>query len=97
MYENIKLHSRKLGHLSAVYCVLYDRTGEAIFTVRLLCNLSFPYKCTERFIALPALAVAACSIKKLSKFFVKIVYVTDMGLPRQVILWTGLVCHIICK
>ena len=34
MYENVKLHSRKLGHLSAVYCVLYDRTGSAIFTVR---------------------------------------------------------------
>ena len=33
MYENMKLHSRKLGHLSAVYCVLYDRTGEVIFTV----------------------------------------------------------------
>ena len=72
MYENIKLHSRKLGHLSAVYCVLYDRTGEAIFTVRLLCNLSFPYKCTERFIALPAMAFAGAALKNCQSFLLKL-------------------------
>lgn len=32
-YHKIKSHSRMLGHLSAVYCVGFDRTGRYIFTV----------------------------------------------------------------
>ena len=32
-YNKISMHGRKLGHLSAVYCVLFDRTGNYIFTV----------------------------------------------------------------
>lgn len=36
MYQHIKMHRRILGHLSAVYCVAFDRTGHRIFTVRRL-------------------------------------------------------------
>uniref|UniRef100_A0A2K5ILE5 Bromodomain and WD repeat-containing protein 1 n=1 Tax=Colobus angolensis palliatus TaxID=336983 RepID=A0A2K5ILE5_COLAP len=32
MYQHIKMHRRILGHLSAVYCVAFDRTGHRIFT-----------------------------------------------------------------
>nr|XP_008105713.1 PREDICTED: bromodomain and WD repeat-containing protein 1 isoform X2 [Anolis carolinensis] len=32
MYQHIKMHRRILGHLSAVYCVAFDRTGQRIFT-----------------------------------------------------------------
>ncbi|KAJ7320577.1 hypothetical protein JRQ81_020088 [Phrynocephalus forsythii] len=32
MYQHIKMHRRILGHLSAVYCVVFDRTGHRIFT-----------------------------------------------------------------
>lgn len=32
-YTKINMHARKLGHLSAVYCVSFDRTGHYIFTV----------------------------------------------------------------
>lgn len=32
MYSKVTMHDRKLGHLSAVYCVSYDRTGNYIFT-----------------------------------------------------------------
>ncbi|XP_025934951.1 bromodomain and WD repeat-containing protein 1 isoform X6 [Apteryx rowi] len=32
MYQHIKMHKRILGHLSAVYCVAFDRTGHRIFT-----------------------------------------------------------------
>ncbi|XP_060731875.1 bromodomain and WD repeat-containing protein 3 isoform X2 [Tachysurus vachellii] len=32
VYQNIKLHRRILGHLSAVYCIAFDRTGSRIFT-----------------------------------------------------------------
>ncbi|XP_019384493.1 PREDICTED: bromodomain and WD repeat-containing protein 1 isoform X3 [Crocodylus porosus] len=32
MYQHIKIHRRILGHLSAVYCVAFDRTGHRIFT-----------------------------------------------------------------
>ncbi|XP_077165128.1 bromodomain and WD repeat-containing protein 3 isoform X4 [Paroedura picta] len=31
-YQHIKLHKRILGHLSAVYCVAFDRSGRRIFT-----------------------------------------------------------------
>nr|XP_022292305.1 bromodomain and WD repeat-containing protein 3-like isoform X1 [Crassostrea virginica] len=31
-YTKINMHARKLGHLSAVYCVSFDRTGHYIFT-----------------------------------------------------------------
>ncbi|KAB0401207.1 hypothetical protein E2I00_018555, partial [Balaenoptera physalus] len=31
MYQHIKMHRRILGHLSAVYCVAFDRTGHRIF------------------------------------------------------------------
>ena len=48
MYENIKLHSRKLGHLSAVYCVLFDRTGSAIFTVKIPLAATFTKNCIAR-------------------------------------------------
>lgn len=34
LYGRIQLFNRALGHLSAVYCVLFDRTGQYIFTVR---------------------------------------------------------------
>ena len=33
IYNHYKLHRRFLGHLSAVYCVMYDRSGNYIFTV----------------------------------------------------------------
>lgn len=32
MYQHIKMHRRILGHLSSVYCVAFDRTGQRIFT-----------------------------------------------------------------
>ncbi|XP_039263510.2 bromodomain and WD repeat-containing protein 3-like [Styela clava] len=32
LYGKMKLHRRVLGHLSSVYCILYDRTGSRIFT-----------------------------------------------------------------
>lgn len=32
MYDRMQQHSRKLGHLSSVYCLLFDRTGQYIFT-----------------------------------------------------------------
>lgn len=35
VYQHMKMHKRILGHLSAVYCVTFDRTGRRIFTVRL--------------------------------------------------------------
>uniref|UniRef100_A0A8C9VKR5 Bromodomain and WD repeat domain containing 1 n=1 Tax=Scleropages formosus TaxID=113540 RepID=A0A8C9VKR5_SCLFO len=31
-YEHTKMHKRILGHLSAVYCIAFDRTGLRIFT-----------------------------------------------------------------
>ncbi|XP_029026546.1 bromodomain and WD repeat-containing protein 3 isoform X2 [Betta splendens] len=31
-YEHMRLHKRILGHLSAVYCIAFDRTGLRIFT-----------------------------------------------------------------
>lgn len=38
-YTKINMHARKLGHLSAVYCVSFDRTGNYIFTVsRSICT-----------------------------------------------------------
>lgn len=39
-YERMRLHRRILGHLSAVYCIAFDRTGLRIFTVS--CNPSGP-------------------------------------------------------
>ncbi|XP_060761728.1 bromodomain and WD repeat-containing protein 3 isoform X2 [Neoarius graeffei] len=32
VYQSIKIHRRILGHLSAVYCIAFDRTGSRIFT-----------------------------------------------------------------
>nr|DBA34530.1 TPA: hypothetical protein GDO54_002081 [Pyxicephalus adspersus] len=32
MYQHIKMQKRILGHLSSVYCVAFDRTGQRIFT-----------------------------------------------------------------
>ncbi|XP_017351454.2 bromodomain and WD repeat-containing protein 3 isoform X2 [Ictalurus punctatus] len=32
IYQSIKMHKRILGHLSAVYCIAFDRTGSRIFT-----------------------------------------------------------------
>lgn len=32
-YQHMKMRRRILGHLSAVYCVAFDRTGQRIFTV----------------------------------------------------------------
>lgn len=32
-YEKLDLLRRSLGHLSAVYCVLFDRSGKYIITV----------------------------------------------------------------
>ncbi|KAM4701838.1 bromodomain and WD repeat-containing protein 1 [Discoglossus pictus] len=32
LYQKIKMHRRILGHLSSVYCVTFDRTGQRIFT-----------------------------------------------------------------
>lgn len=40
-YERMRLHRRILGHLSAVYCIAFDRTGLRIFTVS--CNASRPW------------------------------------------------------
>jgi hypothetical protein len=31
IYSKVSLHARKLGHLAAVYCVAFDRTGKYIF------------------------------------------------------------------
>ncbi|KAI4883177.1 hypothetical protein NFI96_033131, partial [Prochilodus magdalenae] len=31
-YQHMKMHRRILGHLSAVYCIAFDRTGSRIFT-----------------------------------------------------------------
>ncbi|KAL7842664.1 hypothetical protein SRHO_G00243530 [Serrasalmus rhombeus] len=31
-YQHLKMHRRILGHLSAVYCIAFDRTGSRIFT-----------------------------------------------------------------
>uniref|UniRef100_A0A3Q2XMM0 Bromodomain and WD repeat domain containing 3 n=1 Tax=Hippocampus comes TaxID=109280 RepID=A0A3Q2XMM0_HIPCM len=31
-YQHMRIHKRILGHLSAVYCVAFDRTGRRIFT-----------------------------------------------------------------
>ncbi|KAJ8400340.1 hypothetical protein AAFF_G00397230 [Aldrovandia affinis] len=31
-YQHMKLHRRILGHLSAVYCIAFDRTGLRVFT-----------------------------------------------------------------
>ncbi|XP_056612929.1 bromodomain and WD repeat-containing protein 3 [Triplophysa dalaica] len=31
-YQHMRLHRRILGHLSAVYCIAFDRTGSRIFT-----------------------------------------------------------------
>ncbi|KAM4696114.1 bromodomain and WD repeat-containing protein 3 [Rhinophrynus dorsalis] len=31
-YQQVKMHKRILGHLSSVYCVVFDRTGRRIFT-----------------------------------------------------------------
>lgn len=39
MYHKMTLLSRSLGHLSAVYCVAFDRTGEYIFTVSIVAAL----------------------------------------------------------
>ena len=43
-YQHMRLHRRILGHLSAVYCIAFDRAGLRIFTVSLkndscFCNL----------------------------------------------------------
>lgn len=32
-YQHMRMHRRILGHLSAVYCIAFDRTGSRIFTV----------------------------------------------------------------
>jgi hypothetical protein len=32
-YQHMRMHRRILGHLSAVYCIAFDRTGLRIFTV----------------------------------------------------------------
>ncbi|KAK6636696.1 hypothetical protein RUM43_010358 [Polyplax serrata] len=32
LYCHMQLHNRTLGHLSAVYCLLFDRTGQFVFT-----------------------------------------------------------------
>ncbi|CAH1798894.1 unnamed protein product [Owenia fusiformis] len=32
LFNKLTMHKRSLGHLSAVYCVAYDRTGKYIFT-----------------------------------------------------------------
>lgn len=37
-YERMRLHRRILGHLSAVYCIAFDRTGLRIFTVSPTCR-----------------------------------------------------------
>lgn len=34
-YKNITLQRQTLGHLAAVYCVLFDRSGKYIITVSL--------------------------------------------------------------
>lgn len=40
LFESQQLLRRTLGHLSAVYCVLFDHTGKYIITV----NILFTYK-----------------------------------------------------
>lgn len=37
LYNNLQLLRKTLGHLSAVYCVLFDRTGRYIATVSNIC------------------------------------------------------------
>lgn len=33
LFRSVSIHKRILGHLSAVYCVCFDRTGRYILTV----------------------------------------------------------------
>lgn len=49
MYQHIKMHRRILGHLSAVYCVAFDRTGHRIFTVSLFIYLIEVYDLPDRY------------------------------------------------
>lgn len=46
VYSKLTMHDRKLGHLSAVYCISFDRTGKYIFTVSLVSSWcrSYIYK-----------------------------------------------------
>lgn len=43
LYTKLMLLSRSLGHLSSVYCVAFDRTGNYIFTVSNLAALSHDF------------------------------------------------------
>lgn len=40
-YSNLQMQRRTLGHLSAVYCLLFDRSGRYIVTVRKLVVIIF--------------------------------------------------------
>lgn len=44
-YQHMKMHRRILGHLSAVYCIAFDRTGSRIFTVSIKNLWNFPGSC----------------------------------------------------
>lgn len=39
LYGRVQQFCRTLGHLTAVYCVLFDRTGQYIFTVEIQLKL----------------------------------------------------------
>lgn len=45
LYDKLQLYRRTLGHLSAVYCVLFDRTGRYIITVSLDLDLILLFTC----------------------------------------------------
>nr|XP_033797347.1 bromodomain and WD repeat-containing protein 1 isoform X2 [Geotrypetes seraphini] len=51
MYQHIKMHRRILGHLSAVYCVAFDRTGHRIFTGSDDCLVKIWSTCNGRLLA----------------------------------------------
>lgn len=38
-YSALQVQRKTLGHLSAVYCLVFDTTGRYIFTVRQILNL----------------------------------------------------------
>ncbi|XP_078512965.1 bromodomain and WD repeat-containing protein 1 isoform X2 [Lissotriton helveticus] len=51
MYQHIKMHRRILGHLSSVYCVAFDRTGQRIFTGSDDCLVKIWSTCDGRLLA----------------------------------------------
>lgn len=47
LYSKQQLFSRTLGHLSAVYCLLFDRSGRYVITVSVLCPEQSLSECAQ--------------------------------------------------